>query len=246
MVFTLALHSEPAANGKACCRFSKESVISKLHIFTDFDGTITDTDSLVFLTKELGDDPELLAQVGQQLRANEMTLRVGIATEMATIRASFSEAETLLRASIKVDPDFKRFVQWCQAQEIPLTVLSAGFHEIIELFIPAADFPELEILASRIEPHATGWKCRFRDDSDYGNDKAQAIQAARAQGFYTVFIGDGLSDRASAEVADEVFAKRYLAEYCRTRGIACHEFQTFADILNHFQSAKRKAQIEHP
>jgi 2-hydroxy-3-keto-5-methylthiopentenyl-1-phosphate phosphatase len=195
----------------------------------------------VFLTRELGGGPGLLAHVGQQLRANTMTLRAGIATEMATIRADFSKAESLLRANIKVDPHFNSFVQWCHAQKIPLTVLSAGFHEIIELFVPAADYPALEILASRVEPHATGWQCRFRDDSDYGHDKAQAIQQARAAGFHTVFIGDGLSDRASAEVADEVFAKRYLAEYCRTRGIACHEFQSFADILRHFQISHRIA-----
>lgn len=211
--------------------------ISKLHIFTDFDGTITDTDSLVFLTRTLGGGEALLAQVGRQLRANEMTLREGIATEMATIRASFAEAETLLRAQIKVDPDFPAFVTWCQQQQVPLTVLSAGFHEIIELFVPAAAYPGLEILASRIAPRDTGWQCLFRDESDYGNDKAQAIQQARADGFHTLFIGDGLSDRASAEVADTVFAKRYLAEYCRARGIACHEFEMFADILTHVQNA---------
>lgn len=171
-----------------------------------------------------------------------MTLREGIMLEMSSVRASFEEAEKRLRANVKVDPDFNRFVQWCQQRQIPLTVLSAGFHEIIELFIPAAEFPALEILASRIEPCTTGWQCRFRDDSDYGNDKARAIAEARAAGFYTIFIGDGLSDRASAEVADEVFAKRYLAEYCRTRGIACHEFQTFADILQHFQTANFKFQ----
>lgn len=221
-------------------------VISKLHIFSDFDGTITDTDSLVFLTRELGGGPELLAQVGRELRANKMTLREGIETEMATIRASFSEAEALLRASINVDPDFRTFVQWCQAQQIPLTVLSAGFHEIIEMFIPATEFPSLEILASRIEPRETGWQCKFRDDSDYGNDKARAIEQARAAGFHTIFLGDGLSDRASAEVADEVFAKRYLAEYCRARGIAAREFQTFADILNHFQISNLKFQIVNP
>ena len=188
----------------------------------------------------------MLAKIGQQLRANEMTLREGIATEMATIRAAFSVAETRLRAQIKVDPDFKTFVQWCQSQRIPLTVLSAGFHEIIELFIPAAEFPELEILASRIEPRDTGWQCRFRDDSDYGNDKARAIQQARAAGFYTIFIGDGLSDRASAEVADEVFAKRYLAQYCHMRGIACHEFKTFADILKYFAISNLQSPISNP
>lgn len=218
---------------------------SNLHIFTDFDGTITDTDSLVFLTRTFGGGPDLLAQVGQRLRANEMTLREGIATEMATVRATFAEAEPLLRAAIKVDPDFPAFVAWCRQQGLPLTVLSAGFHEIIELFVPAADYPDLEILASRVVPQATGWQCVFRDASDYGNDKAHAIQQARENGFHTIFIGDGLSDRASAEVADTVFAKRYLAEYCRTRGIPCHEFEAFADVLRHLQLSNLPSQISN-
>ncbi len=203
-----------------------------VHIFTDFDGTITDMDSLVFLTRELGGGPATLDSIGQQLRANTMTLRAGITAEMATIRASFRAAEEMLRARITVDPHFKPFVQWCRANRIPLTVLSAGFHEVIDLFIPAAEFPALEILASRIQPLETGWQCLFRDASDYGHDKTAAIQQARRDGLHTIFIGDGLSDRASAEVADEVFAKRYLAEYCRARNIACQEFQTFADVLH--------------
>ena len=214
--------------------------ISPLHIFTDFDGTITDTDSLVFLTRELGGGPAMLESIGQQLRANTMTLRAGITAEMATICASFSEAEKLLRAQIKVDPDFKSFVQWCRANQIPLTVLSAGFHEVIDLFLPSPEFPELKILASRIQPLETGWQCLFRDASDYGHDKAAAIQQARRDGFHTIFIGDGLSDRASAEVADEVFAKRYLAEYCRARDIACQEFQTFADVLRLVRGIDRR------
>jgi 2,3-diketo-5-methylthio-1-phosphopentane phosphatase len=211
---------------------------SNLHIFTDFDGTITDTDSLVFLTRELGGGAAILESIGQQLRANTMTLRDGITAEMATIRAPFVDAEKLLRARIKVDPDFKPFVNWCRANDVPLTVLSAGFHEVIDLFLPATEFPELKILASRIQPRDTGWQCLFRDDSDYGHDKAAAIQQAQRDGFHTIFIGDGLSDRASADVADEVFAKRYLAEYCRANDIACQEFQTFAEVLQFVSSRK--------
>ena len=216
--------------------FNAQTSVPPLHIFTDFDGTITDTDSLVFLTKELGGGPAVLDSIGQQLRANTMTLRDGIRAEMATVRASFQEAEKLLRAQINVDPDFQPFVQWCRTNQVPLTVLSAGFHEVIDLFLPATEFPQLEILASRIQPLETGWQCLFRDASDYGHDKAAAIRQAQRDGFYTIFIGDGLSDRASAEVADEVFAKRYLAEYCRARDIACREFQTFAEVLRLVQN----------
>ena len=50
-----------------------------------------------------------------------------------------------------------------------------------------------------------------------------------------IFIGDGHSDRAAAEVADEVFAKHSLAEYCRQRGINYQEYETFDDVLKQLQ-----------
>ena len=203
----------------------------KIHIFSDFDGTITNTDSLVFLTRALGAGEEFIVEIGRQIRSNEITLRQGISAEMGSIRATFAEARDLLLQQVKVDPDFKKFVEWCEATQIPLTVLSAGFHEFIDLFLTPQEYPTLEILASRINPQPTGWECLFRDDSDYGNDKAAAIQRARNNGYYTIFLGDGLSDRTAAEAADVVFAKRSLAEHCRANSIPFTEFQTFAEVL---------------
>ncbi len=204
----------------------------KLHIFSDFDGTITNTDSLVFLTRMLGAGEDFIFEIGQQLRSNQMTLREGISAEMGSISATFEEARDLLLSQVKVDPDFKKFVEWCHGQDVPLTVLSAGFHEFIDLFLTSDEYPTLEILASRINPQPTGWECIFRDDSDYGNDKAAAIQRARDDGYYTIFLGDGLSDRAAGEAADFVFAKRALAEHCRAHSIPFTEFQTFAEVLD--------------
>ena len=210
----------------------------KIHIFSDFDGTITNTDSLVFLTRTLGAGAEFIETVGKQLRSNQMTLREGISAEMASISASFEEARDLLLNQVKVDPDFKKFVEWCHGQQVPLTVLSAGFHEFIDLFLTADEYPTLEILASRINPQPTGWECNFRDDSDYGHDKAAAIQRARDDGYYTIFLGDGLSDRAAGEAADFVFAKRALAEHCRMHSIPFTEFQTFAEVLEKIGAAE--------
>ncbi len=203
----------------------------KIHIFSDFDGTITNTDSLVYLTRNLGAGDEFILEVGRQIRSNEITLREGIRREMGSISATFDEARNLLLNQVKVDPDFKKFVEWSHQLQIPVTVLSAGFHEFIDLFLPVAEYPTLEILASRINPQPTGWECIFRDDSDYGNDKAAAIRRARDNGFYTIFFGDGLSDRAGAEAADMVFAKRSLAEHCRANSLPFTEFQTFGEIF---------------
>jgi 2,3-diketo-5-methylthio-1-phosphopentane phosphatase len=207
------------------------------HIFSDFDGTITEQDTLIFLTEHLGGGPQLVQALGRLIREGKVSLREGIAAEMRSIRAPFAEAVKLLRENVKIDPGFVPFARWCIEQQIPLTILSAGFKEIIALFLPPDRFPELEIRASNLQPdEKRGWQCVFRDQTPFGHDKAQALREAKEQGQYVIFIGDGLSDRAPAEVADEVFAKRGLAEYCRLRQINCHEYGTFAEVWQQLQS----------
>ena len=203
-------------------------------VFSDFDGTITDTDSLVFLTSQLGGGSELLESVRKRLRAETMSLRDAITEEMSSITATFQQARALVLEKISRDPHFEEFAAICLSKQIPLTVLSAGFHELIELFVSPEDFPEINVIASHVIPDDNGWKCEFRDDSEWGTDKAAAIVEAKTKGYHTVFIGDGLSDRASAAVADTVFAKRYLVEYCVERQIPHIRFESFGDLLGIF------------
>jgi 2,3-diketo-5-methylthio-1-phosphopentane phosphatase len=206
--------------------------MTKPHIYSDFDGTITETDTLVFLATRLGGGARMVEAIGRLIGEGKLSLRDGIAAEMRSIRKPFAEAERLLRAEVRIDAGFEPLASWLREKQIPLTVLSAGFHQIIDLFIPRDEFPDLEILANNLRPNEeVGWQCEFRDGTDWGHDKAGPLKEARRRGEYVVFIGDGLSDRAAASAADEVFAKHALAEYCRERGINCHEYQTFNEIL---------------
>jgi len=207
--------------------------MTKTHIFSDFDGTITEQDTLIFLTTNLGGGAQLVASIGQMIRGGQMTLSEGIAAEMRSIRRPFAEAEKLLRENVRIDPGFVPFARWCEKRQIPLTILSAGFHQLIDLFIRREEFPHMKILANILKPNEqTGWQCAFLfDRPPDGHDKTEALLGARQRGEHTIFIGDGLSDRGAAEVADEVFAKHSLAEYCRERKIKFHEYETFDDVL---------------
>ncbi len=208
----------------------------QVHVFSDFDGTITEQDTLVFLAMELGGGAEMVQTIGRLIKANQLSLREGIEAEMRSIRAPWDEAEELLREEVAIDAHFKPFALWCREHSLPLTVLSAGFHQTIELFLTRDEFPEIEVVANQLKPDETrGWRCEFRDDSDWGHDKAKALRAARERGQYTIFIGDGLSDRAAAEAADEVFAKHSLATFCQEKSLAFHPFETFADVLKALQ-----------
>jgi len=204
----------------------------RVHLFTDFDGTITEQDTLVFLATRLGGGPKLVETMGRLVREGQLTLRDCIAGEMRSIRVPFAEAVELLHHEVRLDPGFAPFAAWCREQALPLTVLSAGFHEIIHQFLSAQEFPHLEVLANHLNPdEQRGWQCVFRDKTPFGHDKTLALKEAKKKGLYTIFIGDGLSDRAPAEIADEVFAKHSLAEYCQSKGIHCHEYNTFAEVL---------------
>jgi 2-hydroxy-3-keto-5-methylthiopentenyl-1-phosphate phosphatase len=210
--------------------------MTKPHVFSDFDGTITETDTLVFLATRLGGGARMVEAIGRLIGEGKLSLRDGIAAEMRSIRKPFVEAERLLREEVRIDAGFAPLARWCGEKKIPLTVLSAGFHQIIDLFISRDEFPDLEILANHIQPNEdVGWQCRFRDGTDWGHDKARHLNEARRRGEYVIFIGDGLSDQAAAEAADEVFAKHSLAEYCRERRINSHEYQTFNEILRRLQ-----------
>ncbi len=201
------------------------------HIFCDFDGTITRHDTLVYLSTRLGAGPSFVNQIGEDIRAGRMTLRDAIAAEMRTVRIGFAEAAAILQREIPLDPGFDQLVAWSESRRIPFTILSAGFQELIELFVPPADYPHVRVLANHIDPHPTnGWECRFRDDGPYGHDKRLSLREARDRGEYVIFIGDGLSDRQAAEVADEVYAKHSLTEYCREQAIAHREYETLADV----------------
>ena len=211
----------------------------RLHVFCDFDGTITRPDTLQFLTERFGGGAALYRETGKLLRDGKVTLRDGIARDMASIAVPFEEAASALVREVAIDPGFRPFARWCAALGVPLTILSAGFSEIIDLLLVPAELPGVEVRANRFEPGT--WRAVFRDATPLGHDKAAAVSAAKRRGRGTVFIGDGLSDREPAAVADLVFARRgrSLVDYCRKLRIACVEFDSFSEVQQDLQGRLR-------
>ena len=56
------------------------------------------------------------------------------------------------------------------------------------------------------------------------------MEKYKADGYYVVYIGNGLSDRCPSKYADLVFAKGELLDYCREEGVESTQFQNFRDI----------------
>ena len=119
----------------------------------------------------------------------------------------------------------------CARPAARVAVVSDGFgfyvHDVcaplgLEVFTNQVDFASWELLF----PHED----RCCPCSSCGVCKQAPIKDARYQGFTTVLVGDGASDRKAAALADVVFAKGALARWCRAGGVPSTEFETLADV----------------
>lgn len=191
-------------------------------LFVDFDGTITSRDSIVFLTERFGAGAEFRLDVLDGITSGRMTVFEAIRREMQTVRASWEEAVAALQAEIRMDPHFPGFVDWCRRKELEVTVVSSGLRPVVDLFLNGL---EVERYAHPVEITPDGWLYRH----DPSLNKERLLGAAQSDG-PIVYIGDGTSDVAAIPFTRRLYAKSYLAEYCRDRDLPFVPYETFADV----------------
>jgi HAD superfamily phosphoserine phosphatase-like hydrolase len=195
-----------------------------MQIYCDFDGTITDRDSIVFLTDRFGGGRQYRAAMLESIKRGELDVFDAIREELASVRISWEEAVERLRENLKIDPEFEEFVDWCNHGQIPLTVVSSGMDPVVELFIGHLGLPWF---AHPVEITEEGWIYRKNPE----HDKRRILQSSEANG-PLVYIGDGTSDVSVVGLVDLLFAKngRFLAEFCEREGISFIRYDGFGQI----------------
>ena len=204
-----------------------------LKVFCDFDGTITRVDGCNLIIDHcIGRDAR--RAIDDKIVSGELSFRQGYDAQFSGVNLTWEESLPILHGKNGIDPTFPPFVRRLAQRNIPLTILSAGIEQIIREYLGTVGLTGLDIRANRIRVENRRWRVAYFDETPFGNDKAAAVREAAAQGFRTVFIGDGISDFPVASVADILFAKRgnRLEEHCLSQGIAFHPFDDFDEIGN--------------
>ncbi|HSB37961.1 MAG TPA: haloacid dehalogenase-like hydrolase [Gaiellaceae bacterium] len=187
-----------------------------MRLVLDWDGTVTERDTLDLVLAEFG-DAEIYERVESELEAGRMTLDDVIAAEFATVTVPLEEAVAYAVEHTRVRPGFAELAR----ARRPL-VVSSGFHELIEPVLEREGvIGEVELRANRVEARPEGWRVRFRV-AEICDECGEACKRADLPPGEVVFAGDGHSDYCASLAADRVFATAGLARFLERRGVA-HE-----------------------
>ena len=212
--------------------------MSERSLVIDFDGTITEHDLLDTIAQTFG-DREVYHEVDEGLDEGRLSLREVISREFAPVRSPLAEVVEWELENVRVRPGFRELVDAANAHGWRLTVVSSGFHELIEPILEREGV-EVDLHANRVDPRPEGWRVRWVYGDDCGSCgescKRSVAEELAGEG-ELVYIGDGYSDRCAAERADRVFAIRGLARYLDERGVAYEPFADFHDVLRSLNGA---------
>jgi 2-hydroxy-3-keto-5-methylthiopentenyl-1-phosphate phosphatase len=194
-----------------------------LALVLDWDGTVTERDTLRMAIERFGDRDVLAsmdAEIGRRLTLSEV-----IAAEMATVDAPLEEVVGFLLEHVRVRAGFPALV----ATHDPL-IVSAGFHELIDPIL-AREGIEARVVANHVAAEPGGWRATFRESPpcDVCGEPCKRSALLEA-GRPFAYVGDGISDRCVSLMATRRFARRDLARWLDEQGVPYEPFDDLRDV----------------
>ena len=200
-------------------------------IVVDFDGTITERDTLVDIVHDQA--PEVLEQVEEDLQAGRITLRECIAREFEAVRGAHDEIVERAVSRVQVRPGFSQLVASAQGAGHRVVVVSSGFESIIRPVLEREGVPPVDVVAHDVRFAPDGSAVEFRHGeicTVCDQECKRSVVDELRNGEVVVYVGDGYSDRCAALAADRVFARRELAQYLDADGVGYEPFDDFVSV----------------
>lgn len=207
--------------------------MTPLLIACDFDGTITQRDTLHVVIEAFG-VPGLWASIEPRMRSGELSVEAAMEEEFAGVRGHPDDIlETVLRVA-PVRPGFREFAAWAAAEGHELVVFSAGFRSIIEPVLATQGLSHLAVVSNDAEFTHEGctisWGLPGPPCERCGRTCKRHAVGERRRGRSVVYIGDGISDRCPALEAEIVFARADLARFLDGQSVIHRPFEDFRDV----------------
>jgi len=217
-----------------------------IKVFVDFDGTITKKDVGEELFIEFGDSEfakKLIADWNNDLVEpksgwNSLCNNVKHADEN-----SFKE----FLKSIEIEDTFKSFVYYCKENGFELRIISDGFDFYIKEILTKEGL-DIEFSSNKLFFEGNKLVPSFPNSADdckcSANCKRNYVLTNSSDEDFSVYIGDGVSDRCPIQYCDFIFAKDTLLKFCEVNRISYFPYKDFNDVIKRLDVLKEKKRLK--
>lgn len=207
-----------------------------LKVFVDFDGTITLEDVGEAIFRKFGED-EKVNKIIEDLLSDKISSRKCWDDLCKSVNViNKSELDDFID-SLDIDPTFIPFVKFCNEKGIEMVVLSDGFDYYIERLFNKTGLSGLKYYSNKLFVDEKGiikTEYPYFDNNSptSANCKKNHIINHSSDEDFTLYIGDGNSDKEAAQYCDFIFAKDGLSRFCSMEKISFYPFRDFTEVQN--------------
>lgn len=207
----------------------------RISILCDFDGTIAERDVGHCLFENFVPERERWLETLEKWKMGLISSRECLETEISWLDAGMGEIERFV-GNESLDPYFRDFVDFCVKRKYDILILSDGLDYYIDSLLMREGVGFVPFRANHLVhdgDHVSGIDFPYFDTRECtmcGNCKLHHLEEKERGGYFTVYVGNGLSDRCPAEHAGLVLAKGELLDHCMRKKISCVPFENFRDV----------------
>lgn len=216
-------------------------------VFVDFDGTITKKDVGEELFIEFG-NREFAKKLISDWNNDLVDPRIGWKALCDNVIHADKSAINEFLNSIEIEQSFIGFVKYCNENNFELRIVSDGFDFYIKSILERENFVTIpfssNVLTFSDNKLIPSFPNSTEDCKCSANCKRNYVLNHSSDDDYSVYIGDGVSDRCPIQFCDFIFAKDSLLKFCEVNRITYFPYKDFDDVINRLDELKNKKRLK--
>ena len=220
-------------------------------IFIDFDGTITTKDVGEAIFEKFG-EPNSVKRIIDDLLADRISAKESWVRLCNSVKQISPDELNSFIDTLEIDPTFHRFYDFCEQNNFDYYILSDWFDYYIERLLSNEGIEHIKYYANHLtitndNKLVPSFPYQDEELQTSANCKRNHIINHSADDEFTIYIGDGNSDKETAQFCDFIFAKDDLLKFCERKRISYFPYKDFNDVRLRIEKllAKRNLKKRH-
>ena len=221
---------------------------NEFKVFIDFDGTITKKDVGESIFREFG-HKEKINLIIKDLLSDKITAKQSWIEMCKTINHVNINLLDSFIDGISVDPGLHNFISFCESNDIEVIVLSDGFDYYIDRVFKRENLSRLKYFSNHLRISDRNKLTPVFPYSDMdcrssANNKRNHIINNSSDDDFTIYIGDGNSDKDPALYCDFIFAKKGLLKFCEKESITYFPYDNLDEVVSKLEVIVKKKNVK--